>query len=255
MGALHAGHLSLAEKAKQECDFTVVTIFVNPTQFGPAEDFDRYPRDLQKDLALLASLGVDVVFAPPRDEMYRIGNSTFVNVERLADLWEGAIRPGHFRGVATVVLKVFNAAEPDVAYFGQKDYQQSVIIRRMTTDLDLPLEIRVCPIVRDSDGLALSSRNVYLSQDDRKRALSLSQSLRVAEELVRSGTRNAKEIEASMRGVLTAAGVQIDYAALVDPDTLASVERVKPGTVALVAAGVGATRLIDNTILLQPNHG
>jgi pantoate--beta-alanine ligase len=187
--------------------------------------------------------------------MYRIGNSTFVNVERLADLWEGAIRPGHFRGVATVVLKVFNAAEPDVAYFGQKDYQQSVIIRRMTTDLDLPLEIRVCPIVRDSDGLALSSRNVYLSQDDRKRALSLSQSLRVAEELVRSGTRNAKEIEASMRGVLTAAGVQIDYAALVDPDTLASVERVKPGTVALVAAGVGATRLIDNTILLQPNHG
>jgi pantoate--beta-alanine ligase len=249
MGALHAGHLSLVEKSNHECDFTVVTIFVNPTQFGAGEDYDRYPRNLQKDRDLLAPLGVDVVFAPSRDEMYRPGHATFVNVDRVADLWEGAIRPGHFRGVATIVLKLFNAAEPDVAYFGQKDYQQSVIIRRMTADLDLPIEIRVCPIVRDPDCLALSSRNVYLSPDDRKRALSLSQSLRAAEELVSKGMRDARQIEASMRNILSAADVQIDHAVLVDPGTLAKVDHVEPGTVALVAARVGATRLIDNTFL------
>jgi pantoate--beta-alanine ligase len=249
MGALHEGHLSLVAKSKEECDLTIVTIFVNPTQFGPSEDYERYPRNTKKDLELLTPLGVNVVFAPSREEMYREAHTTFVNVNRVADLWEGAIRPDHFRGVATIVLKLFNAAQPDVAYFGRKDYQQLVVVRRMTDDLDLPIEIRACPIVRDSDGLALSSRNVYLSSDERKRGLSLSQSLRTAEELIAKGTRDAKTIEASMRRILSAAPVEIDYAALVDPDTLQSIDRVKPGTVALVAARVGATRLIDNTIL------
>ncbi len=249
MGALHAGHLSLVEQSKRECDFTVVTIFVNPTQFGPGEDFDRYPRDLQKDQELLGPLSVDLLFAPSREEMYLPGHATHVEVDQVADRWEGAIRPGHFRGVATVVLKLFNAVEPDCAYFGQKDYQQSVVIRRMTADLNLPIEIRVCAIVRDADGIALSSRNAYLSTDERKRALSLSQSLRAAEELVASGTRDPKSIEAAMRKVLDAAPVEVDYTALVHPDTLAPVDRVRPGDVALVAARVGATRLIDNTIL------
>ncbi len=249
MGALHAGHLSLVSQSKRECDFTVVTIFVNPTQFGPGEDYDRYPRDLCKDQELLAPHNVDVVFVPSRDAMYRPGHTTHVSVDQVADCWEGAVRPGHFRGVATVVLKLFNAAEPDRAYFGQKDYQQSVVIRRMTADLDLPIDIRVCPIVRDADGLALSSRNAYLSPDERQRALSLSQSLRAADELVAGGTRDTKSIEAAMRKILIAAAVEVDYAAVVDPDTLLPVDRVDRGAVALVAARVGATRLIDNTIL------
>jgi pantoate--beta-alanine ligase len=249
MGALHAGHLSLVSQSKRDCDFTVVTIFVNPMQFGPGEDYDRYPRDLQKDQELLAPHKVDLVFAPSREEMYRPGHATHVEVDQVADRWEGAIRPGHFRGVATVVLKLFNAAEPDRAYFGQKDYQQSVVIRRMTTDLDLPIEIGVCPIVRDADGLALSSRNAYLSTDERNRGLSLSRSLRAAEGLVASGTRDTKSIEAAMRKILSAAPVEMEYAAVVDPDTLLPVDRVERAAVALAAARVGGTRLIDNTIL------
>lgn len=249
MGALHEGHLSLVRSSKAETEFTVVSIFVNPTQFGPNEDFERYPRALERDLALLGPLGVDLVFAPSKEEMYPSGHATYVEVDELTRRWEGAVRPGHFRGVATIVLKLFNAAEPDVAFFGQKDYQQCAVIQRMARDLDLPIDVRICPTVRDADGLALSSRNAYLSPDERQRGLSLSKSLRRAEELVAQGERSAQTILDSMRQVLEAGRVEIDYVALVDPETLEPVDRVAPGTVALVAARVGSTRLIDNTIL------
>jgi pantoate--beta-alanine ligase len=248
MGALHEGHLSLVDAARRECAFTLATIFVNPTQFGPNEDYMRYPRTFEQDLALLAARGVDLVFAPQREEMYRPGHAATVTVEGVTKRWEGEIRPGHFQGVATIVLKLFNAATPDVAFFGQKDYQQSVVIRRMTADLDLPIEIRVCPTVRDVDGLALSSRNVYLSADERRRGLSLSQSLRRAVELYRDGQRDADQIVASIKTILMAAPVDSDYVAIVDPDTLEPASEVQPGSVALVAARVGTTRLIDNQI-------
>ena len=248
MGALHAGHLSLVDACRRECAFNVATIFVNPTQFGPNEDYTRYPRTFDQDLALLAAHGIDVVFAPQRDEMYRAEHATTVNVDRLTTRWEGEIRPGHFQGVATIVLKLFNAATPDVAFFGQKDYQQSVVIRRMTADLDLPIQVRVCPIVRDADGLALSSRNVYLSADERRRGLSLSQSLRQAAELYRGGGRDANQIASSMIAILRKANAAVDYVAIVDPDTLEPISEVRPGAVALVAARVGAARLIDNHI-------
>ncbi len=251
MGALHAGHLSLMARSVAECRHTVVTIFVNPTQFGPTEDFQRYPRQLDRDLELLAASGAEVVFAPTTDAMYPAGFATYVEVERVTRPWEGAIRPGHFRGVATVVLKLFNLAPANAAYFGQKDFQQSVVVRRMVADLNLPIDIRVCPIIREPDGLALSSRNAYLSADDRRRALVLSQSLRKAAELAGGGERDAAKIAGFMRQLIGATdGVQLDYAAVVDPDTLDEVAAVAPGVVAIVAAKVGSTRLIDNEILL-----
>jgi pantoate--beta-alanine ligase len=248
MGALHAGHLSLIDAANRECVWTVATIFVNPTQFGPHEDYARYPRQLDGDLKLLSGRGVDVVFAPSAEEMYPVGYATAVTVEGITRRWEGAIRPGHFSGVATVVLKLFHATLPHAAFFGQKDYQQCAVIRRMTVDLDVPVEIRVCPIVRDADGLALSSRNVYLSSDERRRALSLSKSLARAAELWASGTRRSETITAAMRAILESAPVEVDYAAVVDGDTLAPIDEAGPGSVALVAARLGATRLIDNHI-------
>jgi pantoate--beta-alanine ligase len=248
MGALHEGHASLVDRARRECAFTVATIFVNPTQFGPNEDYARYPRTLDRDVALLAERGIDVVFKPQREEMYPTGHRTFVEVQDVTDRWEGAARPGHFRGVATIVLKLFNAAQPDVAYFGQKDFQQCVVVRRLTSDLNLPIEIRVCPTVRDADGLALSSRNVYLSTDERSRALSLSQSLKQAARLFTGGEREAARIIREMKRLLAAAPVEVDYAAIVDPETLEPLERVGPGSVALIAARVGSTRLIDNHI-------
>jgi pantoate--beta-alanine ligase len=248
MGALHEGHLSLVDAARRECSFTVATIFVNPTQFGPGEDYERYPRTLEQDLALLGPRGVDLVFAPSREEMYRDGHVTNVSVSRLTERWEGAIRPGHFQGVATIVLKLFHAAAPDVAYFGQKDYQQLLVIRRMTADLDLPIEVRMCPIVRDADGLAKSSRNVYLSPDERRRGLSLSRSLDRARRLFGDGERNAGQIISAMQEILAAAPVELDYAAIVDPQTLEPIVNAQSGSVALVAARVGRTRLIDNHI-------
>jgi pantoate--beta-alanine ligase len=248
MGALHAGHRSLARAASRECSFNIVTIFVNPTQFGPNEDYARYPRTMDQDLALLADSAVDLVFGPDRTEMYQAGHSTYVEVQGPASRWEGAARAGHFQGVATIVLKLFHAAEPDVAFFGQKDYQQCAVVRRMVADLDLPIEIRVCPTMRDSDGLALSSRNVYLSTDERRRALSLSQSLKRAAELFRQGNRDAAQIVAAMTQILKDAPVEIDYVAIVDPETLEPVAEVQVGSVALVAARVGTTRLIDNQI-------
>lgn len=250
MGALHAGHLSLVAASVAECDATVVTIFVNPTQFGPSEDFTKYPRTLEADLAALAAYPVDLVFMPPADEMYRPGHTTYVEVEGLTRCWEGASRPTHFRGVTTIVCKLFHAVEPDVAYFGQKDYQQSRVVRRMTADLDLPVEIRVCPIVREPDGLALSSRNVYLTADDRRRALVLSRSLQRAAHLVDEGERDATVVLQAMQEVLgEEPAVDLDYAVVADADTLEPVQRLEGPSVALVAARVGATRLIDNCLL------
>jgi pantoate--beta-alanine ligase len=255
MGALHAGHLSLVARSVEECRRTVVTIFVNPAQFGPNEDFSRYPRRLENDLELVAKAKADLVFAPTTDEMYRAGHATFVDVGEIAQSWEGAIRPGHFRGVATVVLKLFNLAPADRAYFGQKDYQQTVVIRRMVADLNLPIEIRILPTVREPDGLALSSRNAYLSADERNRALVLSRSLRLAAELVAGGQRDAKLIAAVMRRMLESIpGLNLDYATLVDPDNLEEVSRVAGPVVAIVAAKLGSTRLIDNEIIDAP-HG
>jgi pantoate--beta-alanine ligase len=250
MGALHEGHLSLVDAARRECDFIVATIFVNPTQFGPQEDYSKYPRTLEADLEKLVQRGVDLVFAPATEEIYRPGHLASVHVDSFLNTLEGAFRPGHFDGVATVVLKLFNLTAADVAFFGRKDYQQSLVIRRIVADLDVPIEIRVCPTVRDTDGLALSSRNVYLSPAERKQALALSQSLRLAAGLVQKGERDAGKILEHMRAhLLAAAPIKLDYVALVDPDTLEPVTDVRPGTVALVAARVGATRLIDNEIL------
>jgi pantoate--beta-alanine ligase len=228
----------------------VVTIFVNPAQFGPAEDFDRYPRQLEQDVEKLRGAGVDVVFAPSTEAMYPPDFATYVEVEGLSQHWEGASRPGHFRGVATIVLKLFQAAPADVAYFGQKDYQQAVIIHRMVADLQLPIQIRVLPIVREADGIAMSSRNAYLTPDDRQRALVLSRSLQLAMQLIRDGERDARRIADRMREMITSTeGVALDYATLVDPTTLAEKTEVVGTTVALVAARVGATRLIDNEII------
>ena len=250
MGALHEGHLSLVRASQAECDSTVVTVFVNPTQFGPHEDLARYPRTLEADLAALGKLDVRWVFAPDVEEMYPEGHSTFVQPPQVAQPLEGPCRPGHFRGVATVVLKLFQIVPADVAFFGQKDYQQSLVVRRMVADLNVATEIRVCPIVREADGLALSSRNVYLSPTEREQALALSRSLLEAESAVRSGERGAGAIKRRMRGVLEAAGIErIDYVTLADPETLAEPDRAEPPLVALVAAHVGTTRLIDNRII------
>jgi pantoate--beta-alanine ligase len=249
MGALHAGHLSLVDAASRECGFTVVTIFVNPLQFGPDEDFARYPRTLEADLELLAGRGADVVFAPATESMFRPRHATYVDVAGVADCWEGRHRRGHFRGVATIVLKLFHLVQPDRAYFGRKDYQQSLIVRRMVEDLDLPIHVEVCPTVREADGLAVSSRNRYLSADERRRALSIFKSLELAKQLVEQGTRDAATLIARMQEMLHAADLNIDYVALVDPETLESVAAVDRPTVAAIAARVGKARLIDNEVM------
>ena len=273
MGALHEGHLSLVRAAKAECDCTVVSIYVNPTQFGPAEDFSKYPRTLEADLKLLAGCDADVVFAPTDEEMYPrekgVRNlfperpsgcfaqkvpDTFFPPGAVAEPLEGQCRPGHFRGVATVVLKLFNIVQPDAAYFGQKDFQQTAVIRQMTADLNLPLAIRVCPIVREPDGLAMSSRNRYLSPAARQRALVLWKSLQTAVKLVEEGQRDASTIAARMREVIeTADDARIDYVALVDPDTFLPVERIAGRTLAVLAVKIENTRLIDNC-LLEPTN-
>lgn len=250
MGALHAGHLSLVEASVAECDFTVVTIFVNRTQFGPQEDFSKYPRTLEADLTALAPYPVDVVFAPPEEEIYRPGHATYVEVESVTKPLEGVFRPTHFRGVTTIVLKLFNLVTPDVAYFGRKDYQQCLVVRRMVEDLDLPIEIRICPIVREADGLALSSRNVYLSPDQRRDALVLSRALQRAAELVDRGERDPAVVLRGMQDLFDEVPhVTIDYLALVDPDTLEPVTDLDRPAVAAIAARVGTTRLIDNAPL------
>jgi len=249
MGALHAGHLSLVEAAKRECDLACVTVFVNPTQFAPGEDFEKYPRNLQADLELLATAGADQVFAPNVNEMYPPGHATFVEVEGVSRPLEGAHRPTHFRGVATIVLKLFQAVPADRAYFGQKDFQQTLVIKRMVADLDVPVEIRVCPIVREADGLAMSSRNRYLSADDRRRALVLSQSLAAAQHMVAAGERNTATILAALQSKFAEVQIPLDYLVLADPDTLADKQTVEGPTLLAIAARVGTTRLIDNVVI------
>jgi pantoate--beta-alanine ligase len=250
MGALHEGHLSLVQASKAECDCTVVSIYVNPTQFGPNEDFSKYPRTLEADLSLLGDCGTDFVFTPDNDEMYPPGCATWVEVGAVAAPLEGACRPGHFRGVATVVLKLFNMVQPDVAYFGQKDFQQTAVIRRMVADLSVPVTIRICPTVREPDGLAMSSRNRFLSPAARQRALVLWRSLQTAVALVKAGECDARRIAAEMRDVIeTAEDARIDYVALVDAETLQPVERITGKTLAALAVKIEDTRLIDNWVL------
>jgi pantoate--beta-alanine ligase len=250
MGALHEGHLSLVRASKAECGATAVSIFVNPSQFGPNEDLSKYPRTLEADLELLAGCGVELVFTPRDDDMYPKGFGTWVKVGGVAELWEGKCRPDHFRGVATVVLKLFNLVQPDAAYFGQKDYQQAAVIRRMAADLNVPIDVRVCPIVREPDGLAMSSRNRYLSPSARKQATVLWRSIRRAEELVSGGQRDVAKILAEMQEIiLSAENARIDYVALVDPVTLEPLETVSNIALALLAVKIDNTRLIDNGLL------
>lgn len=250
LGALHEGHLSLVRAAKASCDAVAVSIFVNPTQFGPNEDFALYPRTFDADCALLAVEGVDVVFAPASEEIYRVGAATFVEVEGLSQRLDGASRPGHFRGVATVVAKLFIAAEPDRTFFGQKDAAQIAVLRRMIVDLGLPVELVVCPIVREPDGLAMSSRNRYLSQQERQQALVLRRSLDAVEAAISTGERNSETLIAKAQSILTSEPeVRIDYIAAADWATLLPVGQALPGTLFAVAAWVGKTRLIDNIII------
>jgi pantoate--beta-alanine ligase len=252
MGALHRGHASLIRAARDSSGSVAVSIFVNPTQFGPNEDLARYPRSFGADCALAEEEGTKVVFAPSVEEMYPAGAASFVEVDGIGDRLDGQSRPGHFRGVASVVAKLLIACEADRAFFGQKDAAQCAVIRRMVADLRIGTEILVCPIVRDSDGLALSSRNVYLSAAERGQALILNRCIRQIEALVASGELRASFLQDAARHVLAnAPGVRVDYVALVDWATLLPVEVAVPGTLFAVAAWVGSTRLIDNTILSE----
>lgn len=250
MGYLHAGHMALVARARAENDYVVVTIFVNPAQFGPNEDLNRYPRDLDRDLRLLREAKADLVFTPDEPEVYPEGFSTYVTVGNLGEKLEGQFRPGHFRGVATVVAKLFNMVPADRAYFGQKDAQQTVVIKRMARDLNFPHEIVVVPTVREPDGLALSSRNVYLNAEERQSALSLSRSLLLARDMYAGGERNARKIRSAMRALLDATPlVKVDYVTVSDPETLDELEGVEGKALVAVAARVGKTRLIDNVVL------
>jgi pantoate--beta-alanine ligase len=250
MGALHEGHFSLVREAQRQCSPVVVSIFVNPKQFGPSEDFQKYPRTLEADAARLDNLGVDCVFAPPPEEIYPPGFRTWVAVEGLSDRLDGRSRPGHFRGVTTVVLKLFEIVQPRFAFFGRKDAQQARIIRQMTGDLDLGTEIVVCPIVREPDGLALSSRNAYLSASDRRAATVLYRSLAGVRREIAAGERDVVHLLASVRKMIEAEpGVSLDYAELVDADTLDPAMALRKLCYVLLAARVGSTRLIDNALI------
>ncbi len=247
MGALHEGHLSLVRAARAGSDLVVASIFVNPTQFGPNEDLAKYPRSFERDCELLEREGVDFVFAPSVEEMYPGGAVTWVTVEELSGKLDGRSRPGHFRGVTTVVSKLFHIVEPDAAFFGQKDAAQVAIIRRMVRDLNFAIEIMVCPIVREMDGLAMSSRNSYLTAEERKRALVLHRSLMRVQDMVRAGERDAARLIAAGKEELAReAGVRLDYFEIVNPDNLDPVGNVSSRTLVVVAAYVGSTRLIDN---------
>ena len=252
MGFFHEGHLSLMRRARADNDVLVVSLFVNPAQFAPGEDFAAYPRDEQRDTELAEAEGVDILFSPPVEEVYPEGFDTTVVVGGLTDTLEGdeAQRGAeHFQGVTTVVTKLFNMVGPDVAYFGQKDAQQALVIRKLVRDLDMPVRIEVCPTIRDSDGLALSSRNAYLSPEERERALAISRALRAAEAAVQSGTREASAVVAAARDELARAGLEPEYLQLRSAADLSPVERVNGSTLLAVAARVGRARLIDNAIL------
>lgn len=250
MGALHEGHLSLARAAKAECDIVAASIFVNPTQFGPNEDFSKYPRTFEQDCALLEGEGVDMIFAPTVDEMYPSGASTFVVVEGVSDRLDGASRPGHFRGVTTIVSKLFHIICPHKAFFGQKDAAQVAVLRKMVLDLNFPLRLVVCPIVREDDGLAMSSRNRYLSERERLQALVLRRALVQIEKRASEGEMSSRTLMEMARNVFASEpDVRIDYIAVVDPETLEDVPNVRDGALVAVAAFVGTTRLIDNILL------
>jgi pantoate--beta-alanine ligase len=250
MGALHSGHISLVEAAKRQADFVAVSIFVNPTQFGPGEDFQKYPRPLELDVKICREQGVDLVFAPPPAEMYPGENLTWVAVEKLSELLCGQFRPGHFRGVATVCAKLFNIVQPDVAFFGQKDAQQAVIIKRIVADLNMPLEIVVCPTVREPDGLAMSSRNQYLSSNQRKDAAYIYKSLQKCRQMIDAGATDTGKIIAEMRKILNQVpSMNIEYVSIVDAETLQSLERIGGRILAAVAVRIGSTRLIDNIVV------
>ena len=250
MGFLHAGHMALVERARNENDYVAVSIFVNPAQFGPQEDLSRYPRNMERDLAMLTEAGVDLVFAPDVSEVYPEGFTTYVTVEGISGKLEGAFRPSHFRGVATVVAKLFNIIPAERAYFGQKDAQQALVLRRMARDLNFPHEIVVVPTVREADGLALSSRNSYLNAEERQSALSLSRALFLAEEMYAGGERKATEIRSAMRALLDATPlVTTDYVTVANPESLEELDLIQGGALVAVAARVGSTRLIDNILL------
>ncbi|MGI9185233.1 MAG: pantoate--beta-alanine ligase [Solirubrobacteraceae bacterium] len=255
MGAFHEGHLSLMRRARRESDLVVVSLFVNPTQFDDPRDLDVYPRDAAADADRAAAEGVDLLFAPPAGEVYPPGFATRVAVGGLTERLEGAGRGrGHFTGVTTVVTKLLNMVGPDAAYFGQKDAQQVTVVKRLVRDLDLPVTIEVCPIVRDPDGLALSSRNAHLSADDRTRALALSRALALVTAAVRSGERDPDAATARARAGIQAAGVELEYLELVDPETLVPVPAVDDPVRAVIAARVGTTRLIDNALIQAPTR-
>ncbi len=252
MGALHEGHLSLVRAAKHRCRSVVVSIFVNPAQFGPNEDFSKYPRTLEKDFEQLAREGADIMFTPSAEQMYDPSPAVWVDVEGLSDRNEGRVRPGHFRGVATVVAKLFNIVQPDVAFFGQKDAAQLAVIRRMVRELRYPVEIVGCPIIREADGLAMSSRNVYLSAEERKQAAVLSRALRAADEAFRRGATDANTLTTTVRQELSTEPISVDYVEVLDPATLLPVNEVKSPALLAIAARVGSTRLLDNVILGGP---
>ena len=250
MGALHEGHLSLVRAARSQCSPVVVSLFVNPKQFGPSEDLKKYPRTFEADRSVLEGLGVDYLFAPPPEEMYPNGFRTAVVIEGLGDRLEGRSRPGHFRGVATVVLKLFEIVQPHAAFFGRKDAQQARIITKMARDLNLDTEVALCPIVRDTDGLALSSRNAYLNRDSRRAATALYRSLDAVRHAIDAGERSSARLVESARKVLTSeAGVAVDYVEIVDAETLEPVIGLRGTCYALVAAVVDGTRLIDNALI------
>jgi len=247
MGYLHEGHISLAKKSVSENDFTIMSIFVNPTQFGPKEDFSEYPRNMEKDTVMAENAGVDVVFSPTEKEMYPYGYNTYVNVEQITDTLCGESRPGHFKGVATVVTKLFNIVEPDKAYFGQKDAQQAVVIKRMVRDLNMSVEIITCPIIREQDGLAMSSRNTYLNEEERKAALILSKSLLDAERLVKSGEKNSSKIIKHIKDMISAEKLaNVEYIKIVDQEDLRDVNEIDKKALIALAVRFGSTRLIDN---------
>ena len=250
MGALHIGHISLIEAAVKECDFVVVSIFVNPTQFGPGEDFEKYPRPLEADLEICRKARVDVVFAPEPRHIYPAENVTWVTVEKLTKSLCGRSRPEHFRGVTTVCAKLFNIVAPDAAYFGQKDAQQAIVIKRMVADMNMPLEIVVCPTVREPNGLAISSRNQYLSEQQKKDAANIYKSLQMCRMLIDAGTTDTLQIIAEMRKLLQQIpSGQIEYVSIVDAETLESIEKIAGKILAAVAVKIGPARLIDNILV------
>jgi pantoate--beta-alanine ligase len=256
MGALHAGHLSLIAAARAECDNVAASIFVNPTQFGPNEDFASYPRTFDEDCRKLESAGVHILFAPSVADMYPPGNTTFVDPGDIATRLDGASRPGHFRGVATIVARLLHIVAPDRAYFGQKDAAQVAVLRHMVRDLNIPVHLAVCPIVREPDGLALSSRNRYLTTEERTHALILSRALAAAQQLAQQGNTSAETLRTAMLAIFaTAPDIVLDYAAIVDPNTLLPVADTSQGALIAVAAWIGTTRLIDNLLLQPPNSG